>query len=148
MGIGGIGHVHSVAEWGGVAKLRNHYYATIDSSVIDQYGHMNYKAYPALFEPAQDEFMDSRGIGFVAIETRFGLRSVVKLMQVTCHGELLAGDSVDIATFAKAGTTSITYVQIAMKSDAVAAEMKLVVVLVDKDGKPTPVPDEIREKIG
>ncbi len=120
---------------------------TISESLIDQYGHVNYKHYPALFEPAQDEFMDELGTGFAAIEERFGLRSVVRAMEVAYTGELLAGNIVDIITSVGVGRTSLTYLQTAHGSKGIAATLKLVVVLVDKDGKPQPVPDEIRKKL-
>ena len=45
----------------------------VDGSDIDEYGHKNYKAYPRLFEPAQDAFMNERGIGFAAINSLDGL---------------------------------------------------------------------------
>lgn len=35
---------------------------------IDEYGHVNYKAYPKIFEAGQDDYMNRRGIGFDEIE--------------------------------------------------------------------------------
>ncbi|MEK7212348.1 MAG: thioesterase family protein [Patescibacteria group bacterium] len=121
---------------------------TIDESVIDGYGHMNYKAYPRLFEQGQDAFMDSRDIGFRAIEERFGLRSVVADMHVAYHGELHAGDEVNLVTTVTVGRTSITYIQLVKRGDEILANMQLVVVLKNGEGKPTPVPDKVRAKIG
>lgn len=34
----------------------------------DQYGHVNYKAYPGLFEPGQDAYVAARGLTFEGIE--------------------------------------------------------------------------------
>ncbi|KKU94032.1 MAG: hypothetical protein UY26_C0003G0182 [Candidatus Jorgensenbacteria bacterium GW2011_GWA1_48_13] len=118
----------------------------VDGSDIDEYCHKNYKAYPRLFEPAQDAFMNERGIGFAAIEQLFGLRSPVKLMEVAYHQELREGDEVEITTEVSVGNTSITYYQAATKDGVVAAEMKLVVVLTTSEG-PARIPDEIRAKL-
>ena len=112
---------------------------------IDHYGHVNYKALPALVEPEQDRFMEIHVISFDEILQRFGLRSFVRHISVDYNGEIKEGDVVNLLTWIyKLGRTSITYKQALLKDESNVAEYEMVVVLVDKLGRPSRIPEELR----
>ena len=120
----------------------------VPSGLIDEYGHVNYKHFPSLFEPAQDAFMKQRKIGFAEIEKAYGLRSVIKKCAVTYHYQLFEGKEVWVETTLRLGTTSLTYTQVMkdwmMGVAACVATLELVVVLIESDGKPCPIPEDLR----
>lgn len=61
---------------------------TVGPKLIDRYGHVNYKNFPALFEIGQDDYMGHRGIGFEQMEQQTGLKFPVKKMELTHDAEL------------------------------------------------------------
>ena len=121
---------------------------TIGNEFIDQYGHVNYKRFPDIFEKGQDDLMERAGINFDQIEAQYGLRSFVITMTPTYKGQVKTGDEVALHTvISRIGNTSIAYSQ---KMEMVAIEVaafQLVVVLVNSEGKPTRIPDDLREKL-
>lgn len=120
----------------------------IGPEYIDQYGHVNYKAYPILLEPSQDAYMESRGVGFKIIEDKFGLRSVVKTYTPTINHDLKAGDQIQIRTgVSRLGKTSITYQQSITRGGIETMDYSMVVILINNEGKPTNIPQEIRDAI-
>lgn len=121
----------------------------ITKEFIDQYNHVNYKAYPQLLEDGQNRLMDIAGtVGFEQIEKDYGLRSVVVAMNVEYKGDLKEGEQVKVHTsITRLGNTSITYNQWVEKEGLRETSLTLVVVLVDSQGKPTKIPDALREKL-
>ena len=117
----------------------------IGPELIDEYGHVNYKNFPGLFEPAQDAFMAERGCSFDAIERHWALRSFVGKLVVSYKGQVFAGQTIRISTTVKPGMTSATYHQIMEGPDGIVAELELLVVFVGVSGKATPIPQELRE---
>ena len=120
---------------------------TIDGKHIDQYGHVNYKAAPAILEPFQDALLLHTEVTFDGIEKDFGLRSFVKKVEITWHGELKEGDECWVSTILELGNTSMKFYQTLNKDGLVLSQL-MVVVLVDNTGKPTAIPAELRKKLG
>lgn len=120
----------------------------VPDDMADEYGHVNYKYFPRLFEPAQDAFMEKRGAGFVEIERRWSLRSFVKKLAVTYIGQVRPGESISITTELVLGNTSMTFKQGIRphrgSASVTAATIELVVVLVEADGTSCPIPDDLR----
>ncbi|OGK29503.1 hypothetical protein A3B02_02685 [Candidatus Roizmanbacteria bacterium RIFCSPLOWO2_01_FULL_42_14] len=120
----------------------------IGSEHIDQYGHVNYKAYPALFERGQDAYMALCGVNFDDIEQRFGLRSVVVSIALNYCNELCQGDQTSMVTvIARLGNSSFTFNQKLVHGEEHVADLEMVVVMVNKDGVPTRIPDELRKML-
>ena len=120
---------------------------TVGKEHIDQYGHVNYKSVPALLEEFQDALLIHENVSFASIETDFGLRSFVKKLEVTWDGELKEGDECWVSTILELGNTSMKFRQ-TINKDGVVATQLMVVVLVDSAGKPTPIPAELRKRLG
>lgn len=67
---------------------------------------------------------------------------------MTYNGELLENDRPIIATsVGRIGNTSISYHQELQKGGESVADLELVVVLVDSEGKPTTIPDDIKSRL-
>lgn len=114
----------------------------------DQYGHINYKAYPGLFEPAQDAYMLARGLTFDEIEKDYGLRSVVPTYTTKVRAESFSGDRVNIETrIERVGSSSFTFDQSMRREETAIADFSMVVVMADLEGKPVSIPSPIREKL-
>lgn len=119
--------------------------AAIADVFPDPYGHINYQAFPRLFEHGQDVFMGVRGWGFDAIERELGLRSYVAGYDVAIKGEVAVGDRMRVGTaIGRIGNTGITYHQLMEKAGQAVAEYRMTVVLVDENGQPAPVPQILR----
>ncbi len=118
---------------------------TIGPDLIDEYGHVNYKDFPGLFEPAQDDFMAERGCSFEEIERRWSLRSFVCRLAVLYKRPVLAGQAVRILTTVSSSVSSASYHQVMECSGDTVAELDLLVVFVGKDGRPSSIPQELRE---
>lgn len=120
----------------------------VEKGDIDQYGHVNYKAYPRVFEPGQDQYMDERGVGFAKIEEGYGLRSFVKAFSITYEGQLFQDQQAEIRTrIDRLGRTSINYKQQLFVNNNRIALMQMTVVLVDEFDKPAEIPDVLRQKL-
>lgn len=116
---------------------------------IDQYGHVNYKRFPDIFESGQDDLMEKciEG-GFDGVDSTYGVRNFVKRTDTTINGQLLAGDEVlQHTSIGRLGSTSITFNQRMEKDGQNVADQTMVVVIVDKDNKPLPIPEDLRGKL-
>ena len=121
---------------------------TISNEFIDQYGHVNYKRFPDIFEKGQDDLMGKAGINFEQIEAQYGLRSFVMTMTPTYKGQVKAGDQIKLHTaISKIGNTSIAYSQRMENGGAEVADFQLVVVLVNSEDKPTRIPDALKQRL-
>jgi len=120
----------------------------IPESFIDQYNHVNYKRYAEIAEIGQDEYLASRGLSFEYIEKYYGLRSFVISFDQVNFNQLFLGDKLDLLTgIEKFGNTSMSFGQSAFKEDNRIFDFNLKVVLVNAEGKPTRIPNSIREQL-
>lgn len=121
---------------------------TVGNEFIDQYGHVNYKRFPDIFEKGQDDLMERAGINFDQIEAQYGLRSFVITMKPTYKGQIKAGDQIKLYTaINRIGNTSIIYGQRMENAGTEAADFELVVVFVNSEDKPTRVPDDLKQRL-
>lgn len=120
----------------------------IGPEFIDSYGHVNYKAYFALLEPAQDQYIEDRGLnGFDEIERRFGLRSFVKKVELINNSELLEGDKAVVTTsIGHIGNTSFSFIQSIALDGRNVADYTIVIVLTNEQGK-APIPNQLRDDL-
>lgn len=121
---------------------------TIGNEFIDQYGHVNYKRFPDIFEKGQDDLNERAGINFDQIEAQYGLRSFVITMKPTYKGQVKIGDQIKLYTaIDRIGNTSITYGQRMENAGTEVADFQLVVVLVNSEDKPTRIPDDLKQRL-
>lgn len=120
---------------------------------LDEYGHVNYRQLPKIYEKAQDAFMEDRNVSLRSLETDYGLRSFVRRMEIDYMQQLFEGDDIIIDTYLEVGNTSIVYNQHIEKNTGltdpaqIASTMRLVVVMVDAEGEKASIPDEVRKKL-
>lgn len=121
---------------------------TIGNEHIDQYGHVNYTAVPKMLEQFQDRLLEIyANTSFQDVENRFGLRSFVKKMEILWDGEIKQGNICEVETTLDLGNTSMKFLQKLLLHGRVVITLFLVVVLVNKEGVPTPVPQELRDRL-
>jgi len=113
----------------------------------DRYGHVNYKTYLELFEPALNTYLLDRGLTLDDLEQKYGLKSIILTYTVTVHSESFKGDKIIIETkINKIGNTSFTLVQSMKREKLLIADLTMVIVLTNKEGKPTSIPENIKSR--
>ncbi len=123
--------------------------ATIYPYECDAYGHLNQAAFHLLFERARWDAL-ARGPG-QDLFRRHGVWPAVRHAAIDYHLPAFPGDVVRVETeVAKVGRTSLTLRQRAARvaDGALLAELEIAIVLIDRDGKPTEIPDEIARIFG
>lgn len=120
----------------------------IKKSYADKYGHVNYKKYLDLFRRGQNDFAKKRRLSFSEIEKTYGLRSVVRQMNAEYIGEVFPSEKVLINTkIRKIGNSSFTYHQEILREGKMVTRFDLTIVMIDRNGKPTTIPTDIRTKL-
>jgi YbgC/YbaW family acyl-CoA thioester hydrolase len=115
----------------------------------DAYGHLNEAAFVQLFERARWDAL-ALGPGRDLFQ-RHGVWPAVRHAVVDYHLPAFPGDVLRVeAEVAKVGRTSLTLHQRARRAagGALLAELQIVVVLIDREGKATPLPEEIAAAFG
>jgi YbgC/YbaW family acyl-CoA thioester hydrolase len=115
----------------------------------DAYGHLNEAGFLQLFERARWETL-ARGPG-VDLFSRNGVWPAVRRAVVDYHRPAFPADVLRVEVVVeKVGRTSLEMRQraAAAKDGALVAELHIVFVMIDKSGKPTPMPDEVSSAFG
>jgi 3-oxoadipate enol-lactonase len=115
----------------------------------DAYGHVNEAAYLQLFERARWDAL-ARGPGRDLFD-RQGVVPAVRRAAVDFHLQTFPGDVLRVDMDVKrVGRTSVTLHQRAVRiaDGALLAELEIVVVMVDRAGKPAPLPEEVAAVFG
>ncbi len=115
----------------------------------DAYGHLNAAAWVQLFERARWEML-GRGPG-VDLFQRHGVWPAVRKANVEYHLPAFPGDVLDIQTEAvRVGRTSLELKQRAVRTadGVLLAEAHHHFVMIDREGKASPVPDEVATLFG
>jgi 3-oxoadipate enol-lactonase len=122
---------------------------TIYPYECDAYGHLNEAAYLQVFERARWEAL-ARGPGMDLFD-RNKVWPAVRRATVDYHLAVYPGDMLRVELeVAKIGRTSLEMRQraVRVKDDELVAEVYLVFVMIDGDGKPTQMPEEVTSVFG
>lgn len=115
----------------------------------DAYGHLNQATLLRLFERARWDIM-ARGPG-MDVFTRHGVWPAARKTTIEYRAQAFPGDVIQIdMRLARLGTTSMTLLQTAQRvgDGRVIAEAEFVMVTIDREGKPAPVPDDVPRALG
>ncbi len=115
----------------------------------DAYGHLNEAAFVQLFERARWDAL-ARGPGQDLFK-RHGVWPAVRHVEVDYHLPAFPGDVLRVETqVEKVGRTSIALRQRAIRAagGALLAELQVVVVMIDRNGKAASVPEEVATVFG
>ena len=115
----------------------------------DAYGHLNQATLLRLFERARWDML-ARGPG-MDVFTRHGVWPVARKTTIDYRAQAYPGDVLRVdLQLARLGTTSMTLLQTARraKDDAVIAEAEFVMVTINREGEPVPVPEDIPRALG
>ncbi len=122
---------------------------TVYPDECDAYGHLNQASFLALFERARWEVL-ARGPG-IDFFTRHNVWPVVRKATIEYHAQAYPGD---VLRFSQAlvhlGRTSFTLRQLArrVKDDSLVATVELVMVSINPEGIPVPVPEPLAQVMG
>jgi acyl-CoA thioester hydrolase len=119
--------------------------AEVEKNYIDKYGHVNYSVHLQLYELGHKKLLESLGLSFEILQTRYGLKTLVRHAEVEYLHELFERDRVTVQTgISRIGKTSMTYDQNIDNRGVPISKAKITVVFVDGQGKPTEVPQDVR----
>jgi len=115
----------------------------------DAYGHLNQATLLRLFERARWDIM-ARGPG-MDVFTRHGVWPAARKTTIEYRAQAFPGDVLRIdLRLSRLGTTSMTLLQTAQRvgDGRVIAEAEFVMVTIDGEGRPAPVPDDVPRALG
>lgn len=115
----------------------------------DAYGHLNQATLLRLFERARWDII-ARGPG-MDVFTRNGVWPAARKTTIEYRAQAFPGDVLRIdMRFARLGNTSFTLQQSAVRvaDGAIIAEAEFVMVTINREGHPSPVPDEVPHALG
>ncbi|MEJ2637900.1 MAG: thioesterase family protein [Calditrichia bacterium] len=113
----------------------------------DYYGHVNNATYLNYLEYARMEALYDKGFTLQAMKQK-GYGVVVRRIDIEYKHPLYMGDEVTIRTFAsESRNSSGTFIQRLFKDkeERLVAEARVTWVFTDLKGKPTAIPEEIKE---
>jgi len=116
---------------------------------LDAYSHLNNAVFVSWFEHGRSVYLRERGMGWQSLPEEFGVRVVVVHQAITYKAEIRQDDRLVIESeIPRFGNTSFPFTQRILYPDGrVAAEAEVVMVSIDLDGKPVPVPEALRERL-
>jgi YbgC/YbaW family acyl-CoA thioester hydrolase len=128
-------------------------FVSVDCTVYpyecDAFGHLNEAAFLALFERARWESL-ARGPG-MDLFRRNGVWPAVRRASIEYRAAAYPGDVLRVEfDVTHHGTTSFAMRHVATRlgDQTLVSEVELVFVCIDREGRSTPIPDEIRSLLG
>lgn len=122
----------------------------VRSYELDIMGHVNNAVYLSWLEQARLEALEALGYPLEALIARRWMTTVARV-EIDYRREARFGDEIVISTRPeRIGNSSITLRhRIERENDprALVAEARVVLVWLGEDGRPAPVPDEVRETL-
>ena len=117
---------------------------------LDPYGHLNNAVYVNWLEHGRSAYLRERGLSWIKLPGEFGVRVVVVRQDVSYRAEIHLDDRLVVESrVARFGTTSFAFAQeIRFPDGREAARAEVTMVSVDDDGRPVPVPEALRERLG
>lgn len=116
---------------------------------LDPYGHLNNSVFVNWFEHGRLCYLRDRGMTYTSIPETYGVRIVVVRQDVTYKAEVKLGDQLDLTTrITRFGTTSFTFEhELRFADGGNAGRGDVTMVCTGADGRPTPVPAELRQRL-
>lgn len=111
-------------------------------------GHVNNAVFLNWLEQARLEIFEEIGWSLEALIGRRWVSNVVRI-EIDYRREVRFGDEIELATWLeRIGTSSITLAhRLSRDGSEVVAEARVVVVWLGADGRPSPVPEELRAEL-
>ena len=126
------------------------YERRITPDLLDQDNeHMAYLGFVRIFEEAQRQFQERRGLDHENLLSRFDIRLFVKSLKVDFEGEVKEGETVSVYTKSLLPRrSSFSYDQAMLNSsNELVATSSFVIVGVGEDKKPKELPVELRRAL-
>tara|TARA_A100000164_G_C21867891_1_gene753513 strand:+ start:714 stop:1112 length:399 start_codon:yes stop_codon:yes gene_type:complete len=114
----------------------------------DAGGVVYYANYLKFFERARTEVITEIGLSNKKLLDKFGVLIIVKSCNIDYKKPAKLEDQLEIKSIISSiSNTSFKMTQKAFKDDELMTSSEIHLVVVDKNGKPTRIPDELRQKI-
>lgn len=114
---------------------------------MDRNGHLNYYHWIEALHDAHIDALEECGVDFIESLEGRGVRMFVAKNEFEYKKDAKAGQEFKIKTSFKTGNTSIKITQEVLVDGERAGTAQWVIVAVDSEGKPTPIPEEMKKKI-
>ena len=116
---------------------------------LDPYGHVNNSVFVNWLEHGRLCWLRDRGMTYSSIPEEFGVHIVVVSLRLEYRAEVGLGDRLAVGSdVVRLGNSSFTFSQrIEFEDGRVAAEGEVVMVAT-RDGRSTPIPPDLRARLG
>ena len=113
---------------------------------LDPYGHLNNAVYVNWLEHGRLAYLRDRGESYASIPERYRVHPVVVHQALSYKAQVRLGDRLLVSSrIARYGRTSFTFEQeVSYPDGRVAATGTVTMVCVGEDGRPQPIPAELR----
>lgn len=115
---------------------------------LDAYGHVNNAVYVSWLEHGRLCFLRDRGETYTSVPEKFGVHVVVVHQSISYRAQVQLGDRLEVVShISRFGNTSFTFEQEVRYQDggAIACAGEVVMVCVGGEGRPIPMPAELKE---
>ena len=118
----------------------------VRSYELDSFGHVNNGSFANYLEKARGDYLQEAGLHFDDFH-RWGKYPVIAKVIIEYRAPAFFAETLSInALVKKIGNSSLTLSYQVMKDNGIlAATAETVMVFVDKEGKPTSMPDKMRD---
>lgn len=120
----------------------------IEKEGIDHNNHLNNARYFSICEKQRNLFIEACGIDNEALRKNSGLRMFAKNGSFDFKQQVFEGNRINIHTSAEVVSAHLEFNQRMTREGLEVFNLQCVVLVVDANGKPTRLPDIIKEGIG
>ena len=114
----------------------------------DSGGVVYYANYLKFFERARTEAIAEIGLSNKKLLDEFGILIIVKSCNINYKKSAKLEDQIEIKSIVSSfSNTSFNMIQKAFRCQELLTECEIHLVVIDKNGKPTKIPDKLRQKI-
>ncbi|CAN5135092.1 hypothetical protein BH09PAT1_BH09PAT1_2860 [soil metagenome] len=114
-----------------------------DEHIDPEYGHLGHEGYPFVFSDERIRVMAERGINVRDLEEQWGLRAVVREMELKYKAPVFQGDVVSLQTRLNPSAASLTFMHSMHSGEILNATERIQYVMTDLQNKPTRIPSEL-----
>ena len=116
---------------------------------LDPYGHLNNAVFVSWMEHGRLCYIRDRGMTWTSVTDEYGVRLILVRIAIDYRAQVALGDRLVVESgITRFGNSSFTFSQRVLFPDGrPAAEAEAVMVVTGENGRPTPIPAPLRERL-
>lgn len=119
----------------------------VSSPQADRNGNLSYRRYLEFYQIGHLAFLRSAGLDFQKLEERYGIKMFAVNVDVFWNSEASLGEKIKTETYiSRLGKSSMDFQQAITRDGEIISTAKVTVVFVNKEGKPSAIPEIVRQK--